>query len=205
MSNGGGKTQSIGDKVKTFAGGKKGQMVGDGECFTLADQALKDAGAKSAADYGKVTADADYVWGTETSKALVQAGDIVQFRNYKFEITTKTKTTKTYKGHPKYKDQSTDGEEWQTQSQERPHHTAIVSSKDSASQWTILEQNIAPMGSDTPVKQVQLNELHTADSTKTTKTESTVIEDGGPVKVTVETTVTIKVTGTVKVYRPQAK
>ncbi len=204
MSNGT-KKPSLGDKVKTFADGKKDQMVGDGECFTLADQALKDAGAKSAADYGAVTADADYVWGKETTKALVQPGDILQFRNYKFEITTKTKTTKTYKGHPKYKDQSTEGEDWATQSQERPHHTAIVASKDSSSQWTILEQNIAPMGSDTAVKKVQLNQLLTADSTKTTKTESTVIEDGGPVKITVETTVTIKVTGTVKVYRPQAK
>src|SRR5262245_11505211 len=130
MSNGGGKTPSLGDKVKTFADGKKGQMVGDGECFTLADQALKDAGAKSAADYGEVTADADYAWGKETSKALVQTGDILQFRNYKFEITTTTKTKKTYKGHPKYKDQTTEGEDTETQSQERPHHTAIVSSKD---------------------------------------------------------------------------
>ncbi len=204
MSNGT-KTPSLGDKVKTFADGKKGQMVGDGECFTLADQALKSAGAKSAADYGEVTADADYVWGKETTKALVQAGDILQFRNYKFEITTTTKTTKTYKGHPKYEDGKAESEDEETLSQERPHHTAIVSSKDSSSQWTILEQNIAPIGSDTAEKKVQLNQLPTAGSTKTTKTESTVIEDGGPVKVTVETTVTIKVSGTVKVYRPQAK
>lgn len=43
--------------------GRKGTKVGSGECFDLADQALKDAGAKSAGDYGPVTPESDYRWG----------------------------------------------------------------------------------------------------------------------------------------------
>ena len=38
-----------------FATQRMGTRHGDGECFTLADDALKKAGAKSAADFGKVT------------------------------------------------------------------------------------------------------------------------------------------------------
>ena len=56
-SDGGAKT-SLNDQVKNGAYNKMGQQVGDGECFALADQALKSAGAKSAADFGAVTADA---------------------------------------------------------------------------------------------------------------------------------------------------
>jgi len=37
--------------------------VGRGECYDLADHALKHAGAKSAPDYGKINHDGDYRWG----------------------------------------------------------------------------------------------------------------------------------------------
>ena len=52
---GSGKTTlaPLGDQVVAFARGKIGQCVGNGECFDLADQALRSAGAKSAADFGK--------------------------------------------------------------------------------------------------------------------------------------------------------
>ncbi len=55
---------NLGAQIVVFATSKSGQRVGDGQCFALADQALKALGARSAADFGTVTADADYKWGS---------------------------------------------------------------------------------------------------------------------------------------------
>ena len=61
------------------------------ECFRLVDRALAGAGAKSAADFGTVAPDIDYVWGTPVSLADVRPGDIVQFRDYRFDREVVTK------------------------------------------------------------------------------------------------------------------
>src|SRR5436190_22770888 len=61
-SGGGTSAAGVADRVLGFAQRKRGSKVGNGECFTFADTALSTAGAKSAADYGTVTPDADYVW-----------------------------------------------------------------------------------------------------------------------------------------------
>jgi hypothetical protein len=105
-----------------------GQRVGSGECFDLADRALRAAGARSASDFGPVTADADYRWGSPIAIENVAPGDIIQFRNYAFAKRTET------------------SEGWQEERQERPHHTAIVLSNDGHGAVTVMEQN-APEGS----------------------------------------------------------
>src|SRR5690242_3439860 len=56
-------------RVVGYARRQRGSRVGNGECFTLADRALTNAGARSAADFGTVAPDADYVWGTATTLA----------------------------------------------------------------------------------------------------------------------------------------
>lgn len=118
--------------VLNYASDNNGKSVGTGECFDLADKALKKAGAKSAADYGKVTPDADYIWGSAIDIGSVQPGDIVQFRNYGFDMEIDTPTeTSTFDGT-------------------RPHHTAIVKSVDSDGRITVWEQNI-PDGVKAPV------------------------------------------------------
>jgi len=119
---------ALGDQVVAFARDKLGQSVGNGECFDLADQALRSAGAKSAADFGTVTPNADYVWGTAVSLSDVRQGDIIQFKNYRYDRTIETDTR-------------TD-----TDFQERPHHTAIVERLDGQGAITVLEQNV-PDGS----------------------------------------------------------
>jgi hypothetical protein len=118
----------IGDKVVAFAQQHSGQKVGDGECFALVDQALRGAGAKSAADFGTVVPDADYVWGTATTVADAKPGDIIQFRDYRYdrEITV---------------EQADGASSTRTEFQERPHHTAIVASVDGNGAITVLEQN----------------------------------------------------------------
>lgn len=83
---------SINQDVHTYATGQLGTQIGNGECFTLADRALQQAGAKSASDYGAITANADYRWGNAVSLRVLLPGDIIQFRDYAVTISTVTVT-----------------------------------------------------------------------------------------------------------------
>ena len=78
---------ALGDQVLSFARAKIGRRVGRGECFDLVDQALRNARAKSAADFGTVTPYADYMWGSRVSLSDVRPGDIIQFRDYRYDRT----------------------------------------------------------------------------------------------------------------------
>lgn len=123
----------VAPQVVGYARNHHGQRVGDGECFALADRALSSAGAKSAADFGTVAPDVDYVWGTSTALGDLRPGDIIQFRDYRYdrEVTTS----------------NADGSsQTDTDFQERPHHTAIVESVQANGEVVVLEQN-APTGS----------------------------------------------------------
>ncbi|MGA7979570.1 MAG: hypothetical protein WCA32_04990 [Chromatiaceae bacterium] len=157
--------RSLGDQVVSYASSRLGQRVGNGECFDLADRALRAAGARSAADYGPVTADADYRWGTPVTVGDAARGDIIQFRDYAFEKRT----------------DRPDG--WQEESQERPHHTAIVLSNDGNGAITVLEQN-APEGS--AVHRIQLY------------FESGQTQEG-------DTSITVTVSGQFWIYRPEPR
>ncbi|MBT9584094.1 CHAP domain-containing protein [bacterium] len=122
-------TADTGAPVLKYAQDKKGTVDGNGECFTLADEALKQNGMKSASDYGRVTPNADYKWGKPVPLNESKPGDVLQFRNY--ENTTR--------------DTKADGS-WNEETNSRPHHTAIVVSNDGKGNITVLEQN-APEGS----------------------------------------------------------
>jgi hypothetical protein len=123
---------SMADQIVSYARRQLSTRVGNGQCFTLVDRALRGAHAQSAADYGTVTPDADYTWGTPVSLTDLQPGDVVQFRDYTFHRVVVTET-----GSSTVTDEL-DGE--------RPHHSAIVQSVDGNGAVTVLEQN-APEGS----------------------------------------------------------
>lgn len=161
---------SMADRIVAFARRRRGEVFGDGECFTLADRALRAAGAKSAADFGEVTPDANYIWGTSVGRADLQPGDIIQLRDYRCDLESTTE----------HADGSAD---IVTQTEERPHHTAIVESIGENGIVTVLEQNY-PEG--TPVTR---NRLHLSTTTYTSST-STIRADVG---------------GTFWFYRPQAR
>ncbi len=168
-ARGGGPTPtpaSMATSIVGYARQRRGSKVGDGECYTLADQALTGAGAKSARDFGKVTPTADYVWGTAVKLSDLQPGDVIQFRDYEYHRRVEEASGK-----------------WRTESQKRPHHTAIVESVDGGGAVTVLEQN-APKGSA-----VGRAQLFLADATSV---------DGG-------TTTTVRVQGSFWFYRPQAR
>jgi hypothetical protein len=118
------------DTVRDWARNQLGSRVGSGECFDLADRALRAGNFKSAADFGTITADADYVWGTqETNSANWRAGYIIQFRNYVQRVD---------------RDNPDGSGSWTTE--ERPHHTAIIDSINADGSVVVLEQN-APVSS----------------------------------------------------------
>jgi len=134
-----GATASISDRILSYARRKRGDHVGDGQCYAFADGALTHAGARSARDYGDITPNADYVWGTAVTLAELQPGDVIQFRDYSYErqiVTERSDETVT-------RDEAGD----------RPHHTAVVQSVDGDGAVTVWEQN-APDGS--PVTRAQL-------------------------------------------------
>jgi hypothetical protein len=123
-------------QIVAFARDRMGNEVGDGECYDLADQALHSVGARSAPDYGEITAEADYVWGQPVPLSQAQPGDIVQFHN--FNVTTTIIATT----------RQLDGRTYTTQSWEqdqREHHTAIVEQNFGTS-LSLLEQNVEPLG-----------------------------------------------------------
>ena len=67
------------DKVLAYAKGMVGKQDGNGECWTLAANALVAAGAKPASGY---------VFGTAVTVENARPGDIIQFNNARFEIRT---------------------------------------------------------------------------------------------------------------------
>ena len=134
-----GSGASIADQIVSYARRQRGERVGDGECFTLADRALRSAEARSARDYGAVSPDADYVWGTSVTLTDLRPGDVIQFRDYRYDREIVTETSR----------ETTTRED----SQMRPHHTAIVQSVDGNGAVTVWEQN-SPEGS--PVTRTQL-------------------------------------------------
>ncbi len=131
----------MGAQIVAWAEARRNQHVPNGQCFALVDQALRAAGARSAADYGRITGDADYVWGSPTDLEDLQPGDVIQFRNYRC---TRVWATEELEGT------RPDGEPG---TEERLHHTAIVQQVSSDGGVWVLEQN-SPVGA--PVSETKL-------------------------------------------------
>jgi hypothetical protein len=153
--------------------------VGDGECFALADQALRHAGARSASYYGEITDDGDYVWGDPVELKEVVPGDILQFRD--FDIDTITETKRKLQGG---------GEEDRTNETiaKRGHHTAIVEYNLHNGRLVILEQHVKPLGSKVQRHTIPIS-------------SPDVVHDRPRGKAKFITT-TIVVTGSIKAFHP---
>ena len=194
MGNDSKKSQlSLPQKVHAYLKSRVGQQVGRGECYDLADYALKHAGAKSAPHFGKITDTADYVWGKKIKLLDAQYGDILQFRNHKIKIKIVKKIRKTY---------PTGGwdekEETREKDYNRGHHTAVVASNTGKGAFIIFEQHVRPPGQKLVSKKVQRNTIYVTENKGAPKKT---IRMEGRVKVEVTTTTTITVAGKIWVYR----
>ena len=109
-------SNALNTRVLQFAESKRGQQVGRGECWDLADEALNSAGAHrpNQAGYGA------YVFGQAVALTALKAGDILQFENVNFKHTSPNGS-------------------WSSNS--FPHHTAVVRSVQGR-QIELLQQNV---------------------------------------------------------------
>jgi hypothetical protein len=92
------KEKTVNEKVIEFCKKQVGKEVGDGECVSLANAALKEAGAKSLGAFEDNPGRGDYVWGDlvyertvkdgktaeEGKPTMVKPGDVIQYRDAKF-------------------------------------------------------------------------------------------------------------------------
>jgi hypothetical protein len=147
------------DRIVGYASRHHGARIGDGECYTMVDQALSGAHAKSARDFGSITPDADYVWGTPVTLSGLQPGDVIQFRDYSYDRHTDI--------------EESHGTRFEDRSEGRPHHTAIVKSVDGNGAVTVWEQN-SPAHS--PVRSTQL--FFTAGTTTVGHRTTTITVNG---------------------------
>jgi hypothetical protein len=143
------------ERIVNFASRNRGERVGDGECYTLVNRALSGAGAKVSADYGPITPDADYIWGTSISFSELRTGDVIQFRDYAYSRVTVT--------------EDSSGTTTSEEEGDRPHHTAIVHSVDGGGAVTVWEQN-APEGSPVTRRQLFFTSGTTTSGNRTTTT-----------------------------------
>jgi hypothetical protein len=105
----------LNEKVLQFARAHLGKQVGNGECWTLADEALRSAEAHRPGTDGYST----FVFGREIGVRDLQSGDVIQFHKVRFE----------------HRDASGVGS-WE----EFPQHTAIVA-RVKGGRITLLHQN----------------------------------------------------------------
>ena len=121
---------AVNQVIARWAAGRVGHREGDGQCWTLAEHALRNAHARTSNDImgaDGVNSDADYVWGTEVRLANLIPGDIVQFRYYTQHI------------------DAADGS-FREDSRGEPRHTAIVAAVGANGALTVLEQNVPDGG-----------------------------------------------------------
>lgn len=186
---------TIEQKIILWAKGKIGKKVGRGQCWDLAEEALKNSGAKTSNDLGPVEADTDYVWGDQLQRIEdIQRGDILQIRNH--VITTTTITTHKF----------SDGTIITTKNErtaKRGHHTAIARSMpDSNGVVKTYEQHVN--GKDV----VQKLSINTKNIPNQTVTSTSKIRNPETKKIeTAQTsvTITVNVSGSIWAYRPIKK
>jgi len=190
-----GAPSALSQKVVTWAQGQVGKNVGAGECWDLANSALKQAGAQTSNDLGPTGPDDDYVWGdvvADPKDAL--PGDVVQYRDW--EMTTTTRTEVTFKDDAGWFE-----EPFKTIG--HAHHTAIVVANPGNGALTVLEQN--HLGNHERVRQSGIRWKDAATRTTTTRQMMKRRDNGKTELATVTVTVDVTVSGTLTVYRPLKK
>ena len=156
---------------------------GDGECWTLVEASIVQAGGKSSIqqtpNFGP---NVSYVWGKAINVTELQAGDVVQYQGYAWTQTTRIDVTSP--------EGSSFSENSRTEGRGLPHHSGLVIRVISPGMVEVIEQNIPPRSG--PVQTIQLALAAPATTTDTVRNGTT---------VTV-TTISHTVSGAVRCYRP---
>jgi glyoxylase-like metal-dependent hydrolase (beta-lactamase superfamily II) len=125
----------LNQKVLAFASERIGEKVADGQCTSLAAEALRYAGAKRY----PFEPSGDFVWGRRVpSFKEALPGDILQFRNAVFQGKRWISKRRWVSWHHEY-----------------PHHTAIVQEVREGGRFVeILHQNVGSPDADEATKQI---------------------------------------------------
>lgn len=179
---------AVNQKVVAWAHSRLRQKVGRGECWDLAHQALRSAGARSSTSTGR---DDNYVWGKPVQLERVVPGDVIQFRDW--IVTTKTVTVVRFADGSGYHDSD-------EVVARRPHHTAIVDRVGGVGVLRVYEQHVKPGGNH-----VQLHEVATKSTPPIKIVAHKMLKNAaGKVEIaTVSTVKTMVVSGSIWAYRPQ--
>jgi len=127
-----GAAPSLAEKIVQFCKDRVGTTVGDGECGTLAQEALKAAGAAGLRKDDP--APGDYVWGEfvflvelkggkrvrEPADGKAQPGDVIQYRDAMLPSTVNGRSALFL----------------------TPHHTAVVGEVKKSGELVVYEQNV---------------------------------------------------------------
>ena len=181
-------------QIVVWVQGQLGKTVGKGECWDLAEQALKQAGAQTSNDLGPVEKDTDYIWGEPINDVKdVGPGDILQFRDY--VVTTTIKTEYSFSDGSGLVETTED-------TAERGHHTAIVNGKlDGDGAVKTLEQHVRPRGKVVQNKKLYMRNVPPVVTKTIAKRRHPTTKKIETAKVT--NTITITVTGTIWAYKPK--
>ncbi len=182
---------SIAAQVEAFAQSHQLQQVGDGQCATLAADAVASAGGVPWYQLGPTGSNAAYVWGKSVTTLTpsngnvsgIVPGDILQFTNV---VMKDTMTIRYADGH------STTS----TLIQSPSHHTAIVGQVESSSganNLSVYQSDV--VGSNVGQYVVQGGTVFGGTSTVTTHYTN----QGSITSITVTHTMT---QGTIQVYQP---
>jgi uncharacterized protein YxjI len=189
---------TLNQKIMNFVQSKTGQKVGRGECWDLGEAALKYAGGHTSNDLsptGPVGPDDDYVWGDQIDIKDVQAGDIIQLRDY--IVTTETEI------QIEFADGSGETVS-KTETAKRPHHTAIANGKiDADGILKTYEQHVQPRGRVVQDKKLVTRDLGPTVTVTTERRANPYTKKVETAKVT--TTVRVTTEGQYWVYRPKPK
>ena len=181
--------------VLQWTSGQVGKQIGAGECWDLADRALRQAGAGTSSDFGPTGDDDDYVWGDEVALKDALPGDILQYRDYQMTTTTTIDVT--------FADGSgwTDKDEPHIVEVGHPHHTSILSRNPGDGSLTVLEQNY--QGNKDRVRSSAIRWKNLPLRETTTRKQMKRQDNGKLESAVVVETVEVSVTGTLKAYRPR--
>ena len=183
--------------IIAWARGRLGQTVDAGECWDLSNSALVASGAHGSEHFGTIGEDVDYIWGTAITLNAVRAGDVIQTRNH---VTTTTVSIVT-----RYADNQEGSSETES-TEERPHHTAIVTALlDRNGTLATLEQNVEPGGRVVQTKRLNTRNVPAVVTRVAGRAIDPRLTPPREVGVTIITTTTITVSGTIWAYRPVAR
>ena len=182
---------TISASILTYCTQRIGTEEGDGECWTLAENAVISAGGQSSrGQTPNFDEHSNYVWGDTAQFSALVGGNILQFRNYTWTRFIRERVTL---ANGDWNESSS------TMTHTRPHHTAIVSIPGSSGNVGVIEQNIPEGG-----KVMRSNLCLTTNAATSATTQERRSVNGLMQDVTVLTTTRDEVGGTIWAYVAKA-